>query len=106
MTTYSTQLAAQTLPANVFTSLYTVPTGDVVVIRDVEVFVGVTTSIFNLQVGSPGSTFIVWYLSSPAASSWHQWQGRTVVPAGQQIWAYSAAASLQVVVSGYLLTAS
>lgn len=106
MTTYSTQFAAVTLSANNFTNLYTVPAGDVVVVRDIEVYFGVPTSIFNFQVGAPGSTTIAWYIANPASNTWQQWGGRVVVPAGQSLWAYSVASSTQLIVSGYLLTAS
>ena len=104
MTTYSTQFFRGPVPAGVLGTLYTVPANDVVVLRDIELFIGGTADLFNLQIGVPGNTEIVWYLNSPPASSWHQWTGRTVVKGGESIFAFATNANDQIVVSGYLLT--
>lgn len=104
MSTYSTQFFRGALSANVLKDLYTVQANTVVVIRDVELLISAEGDLFNLQIGPPGSTTVVWYVSGAPASSWHQWQGRTVAPAGEHLWAYSGLGAAQLIVSGYLLS--
>lgn len=93
------------MPHGVLGTLFTVPSSDVCVIRDMEQFTGGAADLFNVQISVSGSLSIVWYLSSAPASSWHQWTGRVVVPPGGLIQAFASNANDQLIVSGYLLSA-
>jgi hypothetical protein len=100
---YSTLFFAGSVPHGVLGTLFTVPSSKVAVLRDMEQFTGGAADLFNVQISVSGLPTIVWYLNSAPASSWHQWTGRTVIPAGGLIQAFAQNANDQLIVSGYLL---
>lgn len=85
------------------TTLYTVPAGNVAVIRDMEYFSS-SSALFNVQCSSSGRSGLLWYLSGVPANSWHQWQGNTVLPPGDVLQGFADGAGNLIVVSGFLLT--
>lgn len=104
MSVYSTLFFRGSLPVNALEQLYTVPATMTVVVRDMEMLTSGANDLFNVQIGTSGATTVMWYLSQLPAATWHQWQGRTVIPPGQSLYAYSAQGAAQLVVSGYLLS--
>lgn len=104
MSVYSTRFFRGSLPANSLDLLYTVPATMTVVLRDMEVLVAAANDLINVQIGTSGGTTVVWYLSAQPASSWHQWQGRTVLNSGESLYGYSGSGAAQLVISGYLLS--
>jgi len=101
---YSTQFFAGTIPTNALTNAFTVPAGELVVLRDMDALIVTASDLFNVQIGVAGATTVVWYVTATATPEWVQWQGRTVVKAGESIWVYSSGSNTQAVLSGYLLT--
>lgn len=104
MTTYSTKFfAGPYTGAGGPQTVYTVPTGFVVVVRDIEFFSSNADS-FNVQGGPPGSTAVIWLSRLSSAGTWAQWGGRSVLNAGDVITVYSGSTGGQFYVSGYLLS--
>jgi|SRR5215469_8484987 len=103
MSLYSTQFYKGPVGGSTSMPLYTVPAGNVVVLRDLELFLS-SAGLFNLQLVGSGASAIVWYISGASANSWHQWQGRTVAHAGDTIQAFCDGSGSLLLVSGYLLT--
>jgi hypothetical protein len=102
-TVYSTRFAALTLaPSGSLSAIYTVPSGFVAVLRDID---GIVTS------GGAGQLFLgmgaTWWFEMPllAATSGFQWRGRQVFLAGETISAQTVTATVQMHVTGYLLSA-
>jgi hypothetical protein len=87
-------------------TLYTVPSGQTVVVRDLEVynFSGVTIAEIQVQLGVSGSTSgVLAFCNNVLASTCAQWTGRSVVPAGLSLVAFSTGSNFSMLVSGYLL---
>jgi hypothetical protein len=104
LSVYSTLFYHGTLPTNALTVIYTVPAGQTVVVRDVELLISAANDLFNLQVNVSGTLAVMWYVAQSPATTWHQWSGRVVIPSGGELEAYSALGADQLVVSGYLLS--
>jgi hypothetical protein len=102
---YSHLFYRGTLAAAELIQLYEVQDDYVVVLRDMNCLIPAAETLFNVQVGVPDDITVVWYQQALTSPDWSQWKGRTVVPAGQGLYAYSSAGGTQLVVSGYLLTA-
>lgn len=105
MTIYSASLFHGYIPTG-FTAIYTPPVGKTSVVRDIEIYNGDTgPHTVNFQVGSSGTTAILWNQVQVPNSTWEQWSGRVVIPAGGSLWGYGGGSSLiQAVISGYELT--
>jgi|SRR5215469_9562073 len=102
---YSRLLFAGSLPTNLLTSLFVVPTGATYVVRDMSVLLPSSSELFNIQVGPPGSTTVVWYWTARSTPDWQHWEGRLTVPTGMNLWGYASGADAQLTVSGYHLGA-
>jgi hypothetical protein len=86
------------------TPLYTVPSGNVLVLRDVEIYAATSSDIqFALAVGAPGIVSHLWFVNPLKAGEWAQWQGRSVLDTGQLLIAVAGEAGVEVTASGYLL---
>lgn len=105
MTIYSTQLAAIRVDEGNTEVLYHVDPGEVAILRDI-----------SLQCVNPGSTVAanVWVATGTTAieimrpqgnstPAPEQWQGRTVLPAGQELRLTASTGNWRIIVSGYLL---
>lgn len=102
---YSQLLFIGMLPST-NTVLYTVPAENVVVVRDIElVNGGSSSSSGSLNLNVSGATATLWLPPNLAEYAWAQWHGRVVVPAGGEILGNSNSGDVQAIVSGYLLTA-
>lgn len=104
MSVYSHQFVCEVLSSSNLT-LYTVPAGYVVVIRDIEV--GDRSGAVNNQstvFATSGGTIeaVVFSATIPLAYGWTQWTGRAVLNAGQSIGAGVSLAQ-GLLISGYLL---
>jgi hypothetical protein len=106
MTVYSTLLFTGLLPVGTGT-LYTVPSGYVAVVRDIEVWSGATSQAgINFGLLSSGFYAVIWNLEIQP-SAWQQWKGRVVAPAGLELQGYGGGQStIHACVSGYLLSLS
>jgi hypothetical protein len=104
LSVYSTSLFTGYLPQGTAT-IYTVPTTNTVVIRDIEVWNGSSASAgINFGVLVSGFYGIIWLLNLNE-DVWAQWQGRAVCPPGSQIQAYGGGqTTIRACVSGYLLS--
>lgn len=104
MTVYSTNFATASPPSG-FTTLYTVATGFVVVVRDMELLnTGGLTETFSVFANTPGGSATFWQIAA-SSLTWYQWAGRVVLPAGSSIQcSVPSGGSMQIMVSGYLLT--
>lgn len=101
---YSTLLFQGALPLTP-TTFYTVASGVVVVIRDIEILqYGPGTP--SMEVYTVVSGFIATVINVPAAVNLqsYQWKGRVVVPAGGQIGGACVNTQTQAIVSGYVLS--
>lgn len=107
MSIYSTQFFCGTIPSG-STIVYTVPTNDVVVVRDMTLY-NASSSVGPMNVGiySPGGSLLVVLFEEPslAAFTSSQWTGRSVVNGGQtlRVGAGGGVTGLGII-SGYLLT--
>jgi hypothetical protein len=94
-------------PATNGQTLYTVPVGMVVVVRDLEVynFSGAVINQVQVQLGISGTTSgVLAFVNNVPASECAQWSGRSVVNAGEELVAFSTTAgNFSMLVSGYLL---
>lgn len=103
MPTYSTRFfAGNYVGSGLPDVVYTVPALQVVVLRDIEVFSS-SADAFNVQLGVPGQTHVVWLGKIATAGTWMQWQGRVVGNAGDTLTVYAASTGTQFMISGYLL---
>lgn len=94
-------------PATNGQTLYTVPAGFVVVVRDLEVYNFSSSAIVQVQVqlGVSGSTSgVLAFVNNVASQVCAQWKGRAVVNAGESLVAFSTGSSFSMLVSGYLLS--
>lgn len=105
MSVYSTQFFLGTLAVAVQT-LYTVPAGMTVVVRDIELSQGGTgpavVTIWGQTV--PGAQAYLVRQSALAPNVVFQWQGRSVLQSGQTLQAFCNAANTELWISGYLLS--
>lgn len=104
MTVYSTNFYSGTVPAGT-TSLYTVPAGLTVVIRDVRLY-GNVASATPISLGlqrSGASTAIYLYANPLNPGALVVEQGRAVLEAGDVIASNAGAGGALIWVSGYLL---
>lgn len=101
---YSANLFHGPIPP-AFTELFTIPADKTGVLRDIELYSADPLEIgINIQVGLPGSTTII-YAVKMETGTWLQWRGDVVIPSGQGVWGYAGAStSVQICLSGYLLT--
>jgi hypothetical protein len=101
---YSTQLYLGQ-PGSGITTLYTVPSGNTVVVRDVELInTGSAAMSFGLIVRTSGGTQAQWAsVSGVAVNSQYQWEGRVVMNPGDELILTTSEAGMQLIVSGYLL---
>lgn len=99
---YSTRIFAVHDLSGVIT--YTVPDGKVLIVRDIDVFWGVSTA--GALVNFLGSANQVFYQASFGINDvgWRQWTGRQVLSAGEVVTAFSSD-TMDVSASGYLLDA-
>lgn len=102
---YSIRLASLAAQAAGVHLLYTVPSGKIAVVRDIDLVTGLavagTAAIF---AGSSGATFFT--SSGAVALVWSEWRGRQVLPAGETLKVVVIGGQqYDVTVSGYLLTA-
>lgn len=106
MSVYSTQLYAGEAPSGL-TVVYTVPSNQVAVIRDIEAYNASAGSLaFSISVEVSGSTkAFVWVQGSAGAGTWSQWRGRAVLPTGDELAVSTGGSGIYVLVSGYLLDA-
>lgn len=104
---YSTLIFAGAVGAGATIVAYTVPQGQVLIIRDIEV-TGAGASGASFQGGTGGTANTIFW-SVPFGSSvvWAQWQGRLVLPYGYTVALRSTGSvAYSCVVSGYLLSAN
>jgi hypothetical protein len=101
---YSTRFWIGQLPT-AWGSLYTVPAGYVVVLRDME-FTNYTASALtvSLAVETSGTGGVYLYTASVPANAHVQWTGRTVMDPGDVLQGLSSSGGLAALISGYLLT--
>jgi hypothetical protein len=103
--TYSTLFFSGSLTtAN--TTVYTVPAGNVIVLRDVE-FRNTGTGTDDLVIGWSGAPgFAGYYLPchGVASNAAAQWEGRVVLPAQSVVLAHANFGAGEAVISGYLLS--
>jgi hypothetical protein len=104
--TYSTQFFAGAIGLGT-TALYTVPTGFVVVVRDVTVYGNFATAEqvgVGLEVAGSISGYLL-FANPLHPGDLAEWQGRQVINAGGVLTAVSGGSGPIVWASGYLLTA-
>lgn len=103
--TYSTQAFLGSLPAGLQV-LYTVPSGNVFVVRSLY-FYGNTSGPAQFSVGvySPGASALLVFANPLAAGATATWEGRAVMNAGQTLQSNSSLAGVELIASGYLLSA-
>jgi hypothetical protein len=84
---------------------FTCPDGMVMVVRDIDVFVGAELALPSIQAteASDGTFWIA--VGTIGEASSFQWQGRQVFPAGSTLVMIAENGTWDVRVSGYLLTA-
>ena len=101
---YSIRLAGLTLSGAFSGTLYTVPAGYTVVLREIDAFTPdtVPTPLFCIM-GSVPATFVL--LNPGSGPSSPQWRGRLVMPAGETLELSLAGGNWRMFVSGYLLAA-
>jgi len=107
VSTYSTQLFAGQ-PTSGTQGLYVVPSGYVVVVRDVELYAIDGGGTIYIAVWTSSGTslgqLVAW--QSPQPQTHMQWSGRVVMDFGQQLVYQSTSGRTEVLASGYLLTAA
>lgn len=105
MTTYSTLLASSATSPTANTVIFTVPSTDTCVVRDVEIYNYSSSAVsFNLSFaasGVPGQVLVKHAI--PPADDSVQWSGRVVIPAGGTLSLFASAGQVSYSISGYLL---
>lgn len=103
-TVYSTRFAAWDSSAE-SPVVYTVPSGFVGILRDLDVTIFGEGAEFDLVDGTSGA--FVWVVHNTASTSTSfQWRGRLVIPEGAVVaFEWSPGADVWGVASGYVLTA-
>jgi hypothetical protein len=87
--------------------LYAVTAEQVIVLRDVELFNGGTSSSsFSIFVVTPGAQVTILYSNDFAVDTSLQWQGRVVIEGGGALHGGSGNGLVQACISGYLLSAA
>lgn len=100
---YSTLFAELELPVATQQLLFTVPAGQVMIVRDIDVYSNATPPC-NIGFSGTGAAVIFAFFNFTAAFTSLQWQGRQVFPAGSQLNGRASSAAMWCRVSGYLLT--
>lgn len=103
---YSVQLFGGEFGAGSST-LYTVPANYVAVIRDIRLYGAISADAeIAIEVTVPGPLSVpILFEASFAPGATLQQDGRVVLPAGQTIVGVSTEASIQAIISGYLVSA-
>jgi hypothetical protein len=103
---YSTRFIAVRQSISSGDGLYTVPSGYVAVVRDVVLWnndSGEQSMSIGATVPGPLNVLISqWF--NVGSNATVEWQGRQVLNAGDELWAYSAGVDASVMASGYLLS--
>jgi hypothetical protein len=81
---------------------YTVPEGNVAVLRDVDVYAAGVDGGFFRVIGSAGQTIDYWEFGGEDTAATHQWRGREVLSPGETL-TFSTTSPMDVTASGYLL---
>ena len=100
MPIYSRSLVAAAGLSGTVTSV--VPAGTTVVIRDVDVTLGVSAGVLVTLVGANGQVIWAWSSGVTTDKTSAQWRGRQVIEAGQTFSVVTSAPA-DVTVSGYVL---
>lgn len=99
---YSTQLFAGQIPNTGITDLFTAPTGQTTVVRDIEV-INPGTTPSSAHFGIIGIGFFLALPNVPAGEG-SQWKGRVVLQSGQVFACnWLGESVLELVTSGYVL---
>jgi hypothetical protein len=103
-TVYSVKLFRVHITGTGFTTEYTVPAGNVLVVRDV-IIINTVGAPQDVGLGFNSSGILWLYFPNAVGSAPNLWSGRQVFTAGETIEAYRQSGSSTFSVSGYLLTA-
>ena len=99
---YSLQIAAGAIAAGVDSAVYTVPVGNLLVIRCVSVHcASAAAATFGLTIAGVANILI---LETATTASQPPWNGRMVLKAGQVLHVNAAAQAFEYIISGYLLS--
>lgn len=103
---YSTSFyAGEILVTDAYQTLYTVPSGYVAVLRDVElVNLAASDEQAFLALGPGSSTVPFAALTLAASGGWGQWKGRVVMDVGVTLQLFVETEPTAAVISGYLLS--
>lgn len=101
---YSIRLFAMSLAGPTSPTVYTVPAGSTVVLREVDAYSPdvVPTPLFFILSTVPATAFFLTAAAGPASV---QWRGRLVMPAAESLELSLAGGNWRVYASGYLLSA-
>lgn len=105
MSTYSTRFGGGLHTGGAGT-IYTVPSGYVVVVRCITAYnAGASSDAFEVSAQVSGSLIPIYHVTNVAASSNSlEWEGRVVLNAGEFINVATGGQQWSYTVSGYLLT--
>lgn len=99
---YSTRFIAN--PGGPDTVSYTVPSGQVAVLRSISIFVSDSGQYANLLLTSP-EVYVVFFQAT-ANNQTFSWTGRQVLNAGETIQSFCSASGTTLMASGYLLNSA
>jgi hypothetical protein len=101
---YSIEVASVVLASTGAHTLYTVPTGKVLILRDVRVWSG-AGSANAIALWATGTVTVAFFGWSLGSGTWGSWEGRVVLPASRQLRINIGGQPVHCQASGYLLDA-